>query len=230
MKRSERLHALSEALRRGGKRGRSAEGLAREFGVSVRTIKRDLAALEASGVPLWSRPGPGGGYGIVEGGSLPPVALSPAQALALLAAVKAAPDAPYSDLATAAVRKIVDVLDPRTREKVGELAQRVWVDSPPSTSRSVRSTCEQAMTDQRVLRIDFVSAAGEHTRRDVEPILFAGTRGSWYLIGWCRLRGAVRWFSLDRIRKATLTRHPCSGHTVDEIGTPPDTAASVALD
>lgn len=45
------------------KRGRNAEGLAREFEVSVRTIKRDLTALEVSGVPLWSRPGPGGGYG-----------------------------------------------------------------------------------------------------------------------------------------------------------------------
>lgn len=166
----------------------------------------------------------------MEGGSLPPVALSPAQALALLAAVKAAPEAPYSDLAAAAVRKIMDVLDSRTREHVRVLAQRVWVDSPPSTSRSVRSACEQAMTDQRVLRIDFISAAGEHTRRDVEPILFAGTGGGWYLIGWCRLRDAVRWFSLDRIRKATVTSHPCSGHTADEIGTPPDTAASVSLD
>lgn len=230
MRRAERLHALSEALRRGGKRGRSAEGLARELGVSVRTIKRDLTALEASGVPLWSRPGPGGGYGIVAGGSLPPVALSPAQALGLMAAVRAARDAPYSDLAAAAVRKIVDVLDPRTREQVSELAQRVWVDSPPSASRSVRSACEQAMTDQRVLRIDFISAAGERTRRDVEPILFAGTGGGWYLIGWCRLRGAVRWFSLDRIHKATPTRQPCSGYTIDEIGAPPDTAASVALD
>lgn len=166
----------------------------------------------------------------MEGGSLPPVALSPAQAVALLAAVEAAPDAPYSDLAAAAVRKIMDVLDPHTRQQVSVLAQRVWVDSPPSASRSARSACEQAMTNQRVLRIHFISAAGEHTRRDVEPILFAGTGGGWYLIGWCRLRGAVRWFALDRIRKATLTRHPCSGHTVDEIGTPPDTAASVSLD
>lgn len=211
-------------------RGKTAERLAREFEVSVRTIKRDLTALETSGVPLWSRPGPGGGYGIVEGGSLPPVALSPAQALALLAAVKAAPDAPYSDLAAAGVRKIMDVLDPHTREHVNALAQRVWVNSPPSTSRSVRSACEQAMTDQRVLRIDYISAAGAHPRRDVEPILFASTGGGWYLIGWCRLREAVRWFSLDRIHKAAVTSHPCSGHTIDEIGTPPDTAASVSLE
>ncbi|MDQ3899181.1 MAG: HTH domain-containing protein, partial [Actinomycetota bacterium] len=63
MKRVERLHALSEMLRRSGARGVSAERLAREFEVSVRTIKRDLDALENSGAPVWSRPGPGGGYG-----------------------------------------------------------------------------------------------------------------------------------------------------------------------
>ena len=71
VRRSERLHALTESLRRSGNRGRTAEQLAAEFEVSVRTIKRDLASLEASGLPLWSRPGPGGGYGLLSGGALP---------------------------------------------------------------------------------------------------------------------------------------------------------------
>lgn len=142
MKRAERLHALSEMLRRSGSRGTSAERLAREFEVSVRTVKRDLAALERSGAPLWSRPGPGGGYGLAVGATLPPVSLSPAQAVALLAAVAAAADAPYADSATAGVRKILDVLDPRTRARADELAHRVWVDAPPSPSRAIRSALE----------------------------------------------------------------------------------------
>ena len=131
MKRAERLHALSEMLRRNGSRGSSAERLAREFGVSVRTVKRDLYALERSGAPIWSRPGPGGGYGLSLSASLPPVTLSPAQAVALLAAVSAAPDAPYADLAAAGVQKFLDVLDPRTRARAYELAGRVWVNAPP---------------------------------------------------------------------------------------------------
>lgn len=72
VKRAERLHALSEMLRRHGPRGCTAERLATEFGVSVRTIKRDLTALENSGVPVWSRPGPGGGYGLATRATLPP--------------------------------------------------------------------------------------------------------------------------------------------------------------
>lgn len=227
MKRSERLHALSEMLRRNGARGITAERLAQEFEVSVRTIKRDLDALESSGAPIWSRPGPGGGYGLVQGASLTPVNLSSAQSVALMAAVSAAPDAPYADLAAAGIRKIMDVLDPRTRTQANELAHRIWVDALPSSSRAVRSALEEAMAEQQVIRIRYTSRDGAATTRDVEPVLFASTSGRWYLVGWCRLRDAVRWFAVSRIERASVTRAVCSGHTIDEVGEPPEFARPV---
>jgi predicted DNA-binding transcriptional regulator YafY len=227
VKRAERLHALSEMLRRNGSRGCSAERLAGEFGVSVRTVKRDLAALESSGAPVWSRPGPGGGYGLAAGATLPPVSLSPAQAVALMAAVSAAPDAPYADLAAAGIQKILDVLDPRTRAGADELAGRVWVNAVPSSSRTIRSALEAAMAEQRVVRIRYTSAEGTTTTRDVEPVLFASTNGRWYLVGWCRLRSAIRWFAVPRIERANVTKAACAGHTVHEVGEPPANARPV---
>ena len=227
MKRTERLVALSETLRRSGNRGCSAEKLAQEFGVSVRTVKRDLDALENSGAPIWSRPGPGGGYGLASGGALPPVTLSPSQAVALMAAVSAASDAPYADLAAAGVRKILDVLDPRTRARADELASRVWVNAPPPSSRAVRSALEEAMADQRVVRIRYTTKDGAVTTRDVEPILFASTSGRWYLVGWCRLRNGIRWFTVSRIERASVTAMACTGHTVEEVGEPPANARPV---
>lgn len=227
MKRAERLHALSEMLRRSGARGVSAERLAREFEVSVRTVKRDLDALENSGAPVWSRPGPGGGYGLAQGGSLPPVSLSPAQATALMVAVSASSDAPYADLAGAGVRKVMDVLDPRTRAQADELADRVWVNALPTSSRAVRSAMEQAMAEQKVLRIRYTSRDGTTTARDVDPVLFASTSGRWYLVGWCRLRDAMRWFAVSRIERASVTKTDCSGHTVQEVGEPPANARPV---
>ncbi|MCM3688687.1 WYL domain-containing protein [Kocuria rosea] len=214
-------------LRRNGSRGCSAERLAREFGVSVRTVKRDLAALENSGAPVWSRPGPGGGYGLAVGASLPPVSLSPAQAVALMAAVSAAPDAPYADLAAAGVHKILDVLDPRTRARADELAGRVWVNALVSPSRTVRSALEEAMAEQRVVRIRYTSTEGTTTTRDVEPVLFASTNGQWYLVGWCRLRNAMRWFTVSRIERASVTKTACAGHTIHEVGQPPANARPV---
>ncbi|GAA3597223.1 HTH domain-containing protein [Klugiella xanthotipulae] len=227
MKRAERLHALSEMLRRNGSRGCTADRLAEEFGVSVRTVKRDLTALENSGAPIWSRPGPGGGYGVATRANLPPVSLTPAQAVALLAAVSTASEAPYADLASSGVRKILDVLDPRTRAKADELASRIWVNRPSSSQRVVRSALEEAMADQRVVRIRYVSGDGNETIRDVEPIMFGSTHDRWYLIGWCRLRSDIRWFLMARIEQASVTKIPCSGHQIQEVGIPPATARSV---
>lgn len=227
VKRAERLHALSEMLRRSGARGVSAAQLAREFEVSVRTVKRDLDALENSGAPIWSRPGPGGGYGLARRASLPPVSLSPAQAVALMVAASASSDAPYADLAGAGIRKIMDVLDPKTRAQADELAHRVWVNSLRSSSRAVRSAMEEAMAEQRVLRIRYTSPDGTKTARDVEPVLFASTSGRWYLVGWCLLRNAMRWFAVSRIERATVTMTACSGHTIEEVGEPPPNARPV---
>ncbi|MGF3057172.1 helix-turn-helix transcriptional regulator [Microbacterium sp. YY-01] len=221
MKRAERLHAISEMLRRSGARGVSAERLAREFEVSVRTIKRDIDALENSGASIWSRPGPGGGYGLAKSAFLPPVSLSPTQAVALMVAVSVSADAPYADLARAGVRKIMDVLDPKTRKRADELAHRLWVNSPPSSSRATRSAIETAMTEQKVLRIRYTSRDGTTTTRDVEPVLFASTNCQWYLIGWCLLRDAMRWFAVSRIERATVTMTACRGHTIQEVGEPP---------
>lgn len=155
------------------------------------------------------------------------MSLTPDQAVALLAAVSAAPDAPYSDLASVAVQKIMDALDPRTQVKVDELANRIWVNTDQSGTRAVRSALEEAMSEQQVVRICYTASDGNKTTRDVEPVIFASTNGHWNLIGWCQLRNEMRWFRVSRIERATVTRMGCGNHTVDEIGIPPVTSKSV---
>jgi predicted DNA-binding transcriptional regulator YafY len=221
MNRTDRLHAVAESLRRAGARGRTAQQLAREFEVTTRTIKRDLAALDASGLPVYGRTGPGGGYALTGAASLPPVNFSAAQALALSAAMAATVQAPFSDSARAATRKVLDVLDPAARRRAAELSQRVWVDVEPGAPRAVMSVLEQALLTQVTVNLTYTDDQGRTTRREVEPMIFALTGGRWLLVAWCRLRDDVRWFNLSRIVRATATRRPCSGHDVQEIGTPP---------
>jgi predicted DNA-binding transcriptional regulator YafY len=225
--RTERLHALTESLRRAGARGRTAQQLAEEFEVTSRTIKRDLAALEAGGLPVWGRTGPGGGYGLAAGSSLPPVNFTAAQALALTAAVAATTQAPFSDSARTAARKVLDVLDPAGRRRASDLSQRVWIDVGPGASRRVMSVLEQSLIDQLTVNLTYTDVRGRTTRREVEPMIFALSQGRWLLVAWCRLRDDVRWFDLSRIQGATATRHPCTGHHVSEIGTPPQQARPV---
>lgn len=78
MNRTERLYALHEALRRAGTGGCTAARLAEDLEISVRTVKRDVSALQQSGVPVWAQHGPGGGYRLDPSATLPPVAFSPA--------------------------------------------------------------------------------------------------------------------------------------------------------
>lgn len=69
--RTERLYALVEELRARAPRTVRAVDLARRFEISVRTMERDLLALQKAGVPIWSRPGPSGGYGLHVDTTLP---------------------------------------------------------------------------------------------------------------------------------------------------------------
>jgi len=207
--RTERLHALTESLRRAGARGRTADQMADEFEVTSRTIKRDLAALEAGGLPIWARTGPGGGYGLAQSSSLPPVNFTPTQALALSAAVAVATQAPFCGSARTATRKVLDVLDP--------------------AARRVLSVLEQALVDQVTINLAYTDSNNQTTRREIEPMIFALTGGRWLLVAWCRLRVDIRWFNLSRIQSATATRHPCTGHAFSEIGPPPERARPVSI-
>lgn len=85
------------------------------------------------------------------------------------------------------------------------------------------------MSAQRTVRIRYTSRVGATTTREVEPVMFASTNGQWYLVGWCLLRDAMRWFVVSNIEKATLTSAACSGHTVAEVGTPPPNARPVLV-
>jgi len=82
MKRTSRLFALTEALR-GRRTGVTAEELAERFGVSVRTIYRDLDALKEASLPLHSERGPGGGFALDRSYALPPVNFSVREAMVL---------------------------------------------------------------------------------------------------------------------------------------------------
>ena len=61
----------------------------------------------------------------------------------------------------------------------------------------------------------------DHSGRRTRAVRF--TSGRWYLVGWCRLRDAMRWFAVSRIERASVTKMACSGHTIHEIGEPPET-------
>ncbi len=227
MNRTDRLHALSEELRRAGRRGRTAARLAGYLEVSTRTIKRDVAALQQGGLPVWAQAGPGGGYVLDEAATLPPVNFTPAQAVAVAVAFAAQTDAPYAVDGRAALEKILDVLDPAARERAGHLAGRVWVRTSPAKRPAVLTAVEEGLAQRRVLVLRYRDRLGRSSHRRVEPHLLARTDDQWYLVGWCHTRRAPRWFRWDRIEGADLTTEPVPDRDPALFSTPPPDAHPV---
>lgn len=217
MKRAERLHAISQRVRRAGPDVVSATALAEEFEVSRRTIERDLESLRAAGVPIYSQMGRRGGAGSLERGARRTVALDDVQIAGLLIALHAAEGSPYLASAKSALADLTDALDAPVRVATETLCGRLRINaSPAQVDPRVRSVIENAVRDQVVVNLRYVDRNGVATKRAVDPVAFLGVDGGWSLIGWCHTRQAGRLFRLNRIRAATATRRPAGLHDVDE--------------
>lgn len=207
MKRAERQYALVDLLR-GARRPWSAARLAHEFGVSSRTIERDIVSLQQAGVPIYADHGSAGGYSILREYSLPPLNLSAAESVAVLAGLALLESSPYQGAARRARAKIAAVMDEAHRAPVQDLLGTMYViDAVPPTEGSVPlGILSDAIAARRVVRLTYVgeNADGDPdlsstTVRDVETMGLLRAADTWLLTGWCRLRDAIRGFRIERI-------------------------------
>ncbi|MFD3549459.1 helix-turn-helix transcriptional regulator [Streptomyces sp. NPDC058655] len=214
MNRTERLYALVEELRAVSPRPRSARWLAERFGVSTRTVERDLSALQQSGVPLYAEPGRSGGYVVDKDHTLPPLTITPAEAAALAVALHGLSGTPFDADARSALHKVFAVMPLRDRQVARELAARVRLAEEPVRPSALPHTLREALSGRRLLHLRYADARGEVTDRTVEPLGFLGG-DPWHLVGWCRLRSAVRGFRIDRIREARALEETVEPRPVD---------------
>lgn len=224
MKRAERQYALVDLLR-GARRPWSATRLADEFGVSSRTIERDIASLQLAGVPIYADHGAAGGYSILREYSLPPLNLSATESLAVLAGLALLDSSPYQGAARRARAKIAAVMKEEHRAPVQEVLGTMRViDAVAATDDVVPlGMLADVIAARRVVRITYLGEdengapdpAGT-TVRDVETMGLLRAGDSWLLSGWCRLRQAIRGFRIERITRLEIlgdepaTRDPAS--------------------
>jgi len=181
----------------------SATTLSKKFNVSIRTIYRDIRALEQSGVPVVTEEGKG--YTLMEGYRLPPVSFTESEANALITAeqfVLQNRDASFVKEYTEAIDKIRSVLRQVTKENAELLSNRIAVslNYDNSTTSNYLSTLQLALTNFQLTDITYqASGQAEMTTRTIEPFALLSTRENWLLVAWCRLRNSFRTFRLDRI-------------------------------
>ena len=205
MTRSERLLALIQALRR-HRHPVTAQKLAAELSVSVRTIYRDIETLVAQGASIVGEAGVG--FVMRPGFMLPPLMFGDDEIEALVLGsrwVAQLPDAPLARAAGDAIAKIMAVLPDRLRHRVEDTGLFAVPRPAVAPDRIDASVVRAAIRDERKLRIDYLSEDGNETARVIWPIGVAFFERVRVVVAWCELRQAFRHFRTDRITYAALT-------------------------
>jgi len=208
--RLERLTAIITQLQT--KRLITSTMLSEKFGVSVRTIYRDIRALEKSGIPIITEEGRG--YSIMEGYRLPPIMFTEKEANALITAeqiLSLNKDKSFVQDLKEAINKIKAVLKLESKEKAELLSSRmfVWERNDEINDSNHLSLIQMALTNFNPLKLTYSTDNETVTEREIEPFaLVTSSKMGWYLIAWCRLRNDFRTFRLDRMQQIDiLTSH-----------------------
>lgn len=195
----------------------SVQQLVEQFGVSKRTIYRDLTALEQAGVPIV--PIEGKGFSLMEGYNIPPVMFTESEANALIFGEKMIAKTKDESLIqefSKAIDKIKSVLRSSEKEKADFLANRTIIGKNWKEERtsSYLSEIQKALTHFNVLKIEYQKEGGSQpTSREVEPFaIYHNTAENWVLIAWCRLRKGFRNFRIDRMRQLSYQSEKFSPH------------------
>lgn len=208
MNRIDRLHAILTHLQ--SKKLVTAQQIAERFHISLRTVYRDIKALEESGVPVLGEAGHG--YSVMEGYRLPPVMFTQEEASALLFSSKLAEQLTDSSVRKhldAALFKIKAVLRTCDKEHLENLDSRIQVfryqgQMNDEDSHSL-TVLQKALADQKTVRLEYFSAYNESkTTRIVEPTGLCYYGMNWHLIAWCRLRSDYRDFKLSNINSLQI--------------------------
>lgn len=204
-----RHDAIVRSLRRNGTT--TVDHLAAEVGASRRTILRDIGALRDQGFVIHSDPGRGGGLRLDPQSVQTTARLPVPEVFALLiavAAMRAAGNLPFSNLADAGLARIERALPPdRLRDlrrflaclHVGTLSPRQDLSDVGAIDASLMPAFEQAFLNRLHLTFRYRDAKGQDTTRTVEPQALLILPPLWYLVAWDPARQDFRRFRMDRI-------------------------------
>ncbi|MCD1260432.1 YafY family transcriptional regulator [Paenibacillus athensensis] len=204
MPKSKRLIELIMAVNR--KRTFTVKELAREFGVSSRTMQRDLQELSELGVPLYAEVGPHGGYRVLNERMLPPIAFTEEEAVAIFFASHALRHyvfLPFAAEISSVLSKFYSYMPADVRERIDQMRHRVDFRAPTQqTPFPHLALLLHAAIRQQTLAVEYESPDGSRSTRRIQPVGIYASNGLWYCPAYCLLRKDFRLFRCDRIHDA----------------------------
>jgi predicted DNA-binding transcriptional regulator YafY len=188
----------------------TAEELAQELEVSIRTVYRYIDALCASGVPIISDAGHNGGYRLLNQFIKVPLFFNMDEQKALIHAARFAQEAgyPFSDELSEAISKLKLYLNPDQLDIVTRHAMGLYVIDVPNESAltPLLKMLEVSIADGISLNMNYKKGNDILSRtRKIDPYGLVYWKSKWYVIAYCQLRLEIRSFRVDRIQKLTVT-------------------------
>lgn len=205
-----------------------AQAIADRFGISLRTVYRDVRSLEEAGIPIIGETGVG--YSIMEGYRLPPVMFTREEATAFLTAeklIEKITDTSTVENYKSAMYKVRAVLRSSEKDFLENVDQNIQVIRRPTLSiisDTIFQLILKSIVDKKVLQLTYTAKYNdENTIRLIEPIGITFISNRWHMIAYCQLRNDYRDFRIDRIEKLENTAttfnnsHPSLQKYLDEI-------------
>ena len=180
----------------------TANEMATRFGVSKRTIYRDITTLENAGFPIVAIYGNEGGFQLINEFKLQSYTFSEKEKNWLLQALELQTELFMTDSIAQTVKEKLRLLVINETSLELSVAQgTLHHESIEQTTKNKLNQLQQLMKTKNKIQINYISADGQQTKRKISPIQLILKNGSWYLKAYCDLRQNRRAFKLTRIRK-----------------------------
>jgi predicted DNA-binding transcriptional regulator YafY len=180
----------------------TAEEMAERFGVSTRTIYRDIDELSSAGVPVFANQGKGGGISLLENFAINRTMLTEHERDSLLLALKTLQATRYPEI-DVILEKIGAVFKKAAAQDWVQIEFSPWGSGPNDENKFLN--IKKAILECKVVVFDYINADGILSRRQVEPMLLLFKGQAWYFWGWCRMKHDFRTFRVSRIKRLEVT-------------------------
>lgn len=186
----------------------SARELAEKFEVSVRTVYRDIEAINRAGIPITTQAGSGGGIGLMDTFKLDRRLLSMEDFIYILSSLKGINETLENRDIENAIDKISSLVPKERSEYIESQLDHIVFDMVPwgyakKQTLKVKQLHEAAI-NRELIEFDYTDQSGKESRRSVEPMTMVFKGSTWYLYGYCLKREDYRIFRLSRINNITI--------------------------